>query len=159
MKPPLASRSIAIMPRARMFRLCIDLVTRPLLPDPSDSSRPQPNHKQRRDLVSDSPGCSITNFFRAPYGSSGTRERRAPGCVVARLRVGRQSRGFHPDAASAVYDGRDASRINQAHISSPPGRHSGLRQSAWKASILARLQPMRTPTTSGEKGFIVPPPL
>lgn len=35
---------------AAMFRLCIDLVTRPLLPDPSDTSVPQPNSKQRRDL-------------------------------------------------------------------------------------------------------------
>lgn len=35
---------------ATMFRLCVDLATRPLLPDPQDASRPQPNAKQRRDL-------------------------------------------------------------------------------------------------------------
>lgn len=35
---------------AAMFRLCIDLVTRPFLPNPSDTSTPQPNSKQRRDL-------------------------------------------------------------------------------------------------------------
>lgn len=35
---------------ATMFRLCVDLVTRPLLPDPSDNQAPQPNSKQRRDL-------------------------------------------------------------------------------------------------------------
>lgn len=35
---------------AAMFRLCIDLVTRQLLPDPSDTSASQPNSKQRRDL-------------------------------------------------------------------------------------------------------------
>jgi len=35
---------------ATMFRLCIDLLTRPLLPDPGDSAQPQPNAKQRRDL-------------------------------------------------------------------------------------------------------------
>lgn len=33
---------------ATMFRLCVDLVTRPLLPD--DGQAPQPNAKQRRDL-------------------------------------------------------------------------------------------------------------
>jgi Domain of unknown function (DUF4145) len=33
-----------------MFRLCIDLVTRPLLPDPNDASKEQPNSRQRRDL-------------------------------------------------------------------------------------------------------------
>ena len=35
---------------ATMFRLCVDLVTRPLLPDPEDSTKTQPNSKQRRDL-------------------------------------------------------------------------------------------------------------
>ena len=35
---------------ATMFRLCVDLATRPLLPDPADSFRPQPNSRQRRDL-------------------------------------------------------------------------------------------------------------
>lgn len=33
-----------------MFRLAVDLVTRPLLPDPADSAKRQPNAKQRRDL-------------------------------------------------------------------------------------------------------------
>lgn len=35
---------------AAMFRLCVDLATRPLLPDHADESQPQPNSKQRRDL-------------------------------------------------------------------------------------------------------------
>lgn len=35
---------------ATMFRLCIDLATRSLLPASDDSSRPQPNEKTRRDL-------------------------------------------------------------------------------------------------------------
>lgn len=35
---------------ATMFRLCVDLVTRPLLPDPADTTKLQPNSKQRRDL-------------------------------------------------------------------------------------------------------------
>jgi len=35
---------------ATMFRLCVDLVTRPLLPDPENASHAQPNAKQRRDL-------------------------------------------------------------------------------------------------------------
>jgi hypothetical protein len=35
---------------ATMFRLCVDLATQPLLPDPADSTKPQPNNKQRRDL-------------------------------------------------------------------------------------------------------------
>lgn len=35
---------------ATMFRLCIDLATRPLLPVPDDSTKPQPNGKTRRDL-------------------------------------------------------------------------------------------------------------
>ena len=35
---------------ASMFRLCVDLVTRPLLPDPTDGTKAQPNGKQRRDL-------------------------------------------------------------------------------------------------------------
>jgi hypothetical protein len=35
---------------ATMFRLCVDLVTRPLLPDPSDAAAVQPNTKTRRDL-------------------------------------------------------------------------------------------------------------
>ncbi len=35
---------------AAMLRLCVDLVTRPLLPDPADTNRSQPNGKQRRDL-------------------------------------------------------------------------------------------------------------
>ena len=35
---------------ACMFRLCVDLATRPLLPDPGDDVSPQPNSKQRRDL-------------------------------------------------------------------------------------------------------------
>jgi hypothetical protein len=33
-----------------MFRLCVDLVTRPLLPDPSDTTVKQLNEKTRRDL-------------------------------------------------------------------------------------------------------------
>ena len=35
---------------ATMFRLCVDLTTRPLLPAPEDGTTPQPNSKQRRDL-------------------------------------------------------------------------------------------------------------
>jgi Domain of unknown function (DUF4145) len=35
---------------ATMFRLCIDLVTRPPLPDAADKAKPQPNAKVRRDL-------------------------------------------------------------------------------------------------------------
>ncbi len=35
---------------AMMFRLCLDLATRPLLPEPDDADKPQPNAKQRRDL-------------------------------------------------------------------------------------------------------------
>jgi hypothetical protein len=35
---------------ACMFRLCVDLATRPLLPDTKDVSLKQPNEKQRRDL-------------------------------------------------------------------------------------------------------------
>ncbi len=35
---------------ATMFRLCLDLVTTPLLPDPADTAAAQPNSKQRRDL-------------------------------------------------------------------------------------------------------------
>jgi Domain of unknown function (DUF4145) len=35
---------------ATMFRLCVDLVTRPLLPDPANAAVAQPNSKQRRDL-------------------------------------------------------------------------------------------------------------
>jgi hypothetical protein len=36
---------------AAMFRLCVDLVTRPLLPDPTDTARIQPpNNRTRRDL-------------------------------------------------------------------------------------------------------------
>jgi hypothetical protein len=35
---------------ATMFRLCVDLATRPLLPEPADATKPQPNGKTRRDL-------------------------------------------------------------------------------------------------------------
>jgi hypothetical protein len=35
---------------ATMFRLCIDLVTRPILPDSGDDTIKQPNSRQRRDL-------------------------------------------------------------------------------------------------------------
>lgn len=35
---------------ATMFRLCVDIATRPLLPNPDDATTPQPNSKQRRDL-------------------------------------------------------------------------------------------------------------
>ncbi len=35
---------------ATMFRLCVDHVTRPLLPDPGDAQIAQPNTRQRRDL-------------------------------------------------------------------------------------------------------------
>lgn len=35
---------------ATMFRLCLDLVTRPLLPDPEVEAAHRPNSKQRRDL-------------------------------------------------------------------------------------------------------------
>jgi hypothetical protein len=35
---------------ATMFRLCVDLVTRPLLPDPATPDIAQPNSKTRRDL-------------------------------------------------------------------------------------------------------------
>lgn len=35
---------------AAMFRLSIDLATKPLLPDPADAVRLQPNARQRRDL-------------------------------------------------------------------------------------------------------------
>lgn len=33
-----------------MFRLCIDLATRPMLPDPNEQSAEQPSDRQRRDL-------------------------------------------------------------------------------------------------------------
>src|ERR1700687_6065916 len=33
-----------------MFRLCVDLATRPLLPKPEETTAAQPNGKQRRDL-------------------------------------------------------------------------------------------------------------
>lgn len=33
-----------------MFRLCVDLATRPLLPDKGDTSAAQPSEKERRDL-------------------------------------------------------------------------------------------------------------
>jgi len=33
-----------------MFRLCLDLATRPLLPDSTDQTLTQPNNRQRRDL-------------------------------------------------------------------------------------------------------------
>lgn len=33
-----------------MFRLCVDLATRPLLPDPQDTTAAQPSSRQRRDL-------------------------------------------------------------------------------------------------------------
>jgi hypothetical protein len=33
-----------------MFRLCIDMATRPLLPDPQNETATQPNRRQRRDL-------------------------------------------------------------------------------------------------------------
>lgn len=33
-----------------MFRLCVDLATWPLLPAPEESTTPQPNSRQRRDL-------------------------------------------------------------------------------------------------------------
>lgn len=35
---------------ATMFRLCVDLATRPLLPDPANTTKAQPNHRTRRDL-------------------------------------------------------------------------------------------------------------
>ena len=35
---------------ATMFRLCIDLTTKPLLPDATDIPKPQPTSKSRRDL-------------------------------------------------------------------------------------------------------------
>jgi Domain of unknown function (DUF4145) len=35
---------------ACMFRLCVDLATKPLLPPSVDQSNPLPNEKQRRDL-------------------------------------------------------------------------------------------------------------
>jgi hypothetical protein len=35
---------------AAMFRLCLDLATRPLLPDSEDTTKPQPNTRTRRDL-------------------------------------------------------------------------------------------------------------
>src|SRR5258708_6245693 len=41
-----------------MFRLCVDLTTRPLLPAPEDTTTPQPNSKQRRDL-----GLRLTWLF------------------------------------------------------------------------------------------------
>ena len=35
---------------ATMFRLCLDIATRPFLPDPDVADKPRPNAKQRRDL-------------------------------------------------------------------------------------------------------------
>ncbi|MDX2204986.1 MAG: DUF4145 domain-containing protein [Hyphomicrobiaceae bacterium] len=35
---------------ATMFRLCLDLASRPLLPDPAAQGVSQPNHRERRDL-------------------------------------------------------------------------------------------------------------
>jgi len=35
---------------ATMFRLCLDIATRLLLPETDDADKPQPNAKQRRDL-------------------------------------------------------------------------------------------------------------
>ena len=35
---------------ATMFRLCVDLATQPLLPDSADTTKSQPNSKQRRNL-------------------------------------------------------------------------------------------------------------
>jgi hypothetical protein len=45
-----------------MFRLCLDLATKDLLPDESDTSIDQPNRKQRRDLGLRVPWL-ITNGF------------------------------------------------------------------------------------------------
>ena len=41
-----------------MFRLCVDLVTQPLLPNPTDTTINQPNSKTRRDL-----GLRLTWMF------------------------------------------------------------------------------------------------
>lgn len=35
---------------ATMFRLCVDMATRPMLPNTDEENKPQPNSKQRRDL-------------------------------------------------------------------------------------------------------------
>ncbi|MGC2411606.1 MAG: DUF4145 domain-containing protein, partial [Stellaceae bacterium] len=43
---------------ATMFRLCVDLATRPLLPDAADPTNPQPNRRTRRDL-----GLRLTWMF------------------------------------------------------------------------------------------------
>jgi hypothetical protein len=43
---------------ATMFRLCVDLATRPLLPDAADTTKVQPNSKTRRDL-----GLRLTWMF------------------------------------------------------------------------------------------------
>jgi Domain of unknown function (DUF4145) len=43
---------------ATMFRLCVDLATRPLLPNTQDCTEPQPNNKTRRDL-----GLRLTWLF------------------------------------------------------------------------------------------------
>jgi len=44
---------------ATMFRLCVDLATRPLLPDPADATKAQPpNNRTRRDL-----GLRLTWMF------------------------------------------------------------------------------------------------
>ena len=36
---------------ASMFRLCVDLLTRPLLPDTGDAAKPQPSGKERKDVA------------------------------------------------------------------------------------------------------------
>jgi Domain of unknown function (DUF4145) len=35
---------------ATMFRLCVDLATRPMLPKPDEQDKPKPNSRERRDL-------------------------------------------------------------------------------------------------------------
>jgi hypothetical protein len=54
---------------ATMFRLCVDLATRPLLPDPQDNSRSQPNSKQRRDLGLRIPWLFSNNLIPADLSS------------------------------------------------------------------------------------------
>ena len=94
-----------------MFRLCLDLATRPLLPKPDEADKPQPNARQRRDL-----GLRLPWLFE--NGLLPRELQELAGCIREKGKYAREQpeRPHHAETVSFEY------MLDQAGLASPHKR-------------------------------------